>query len=58
MEELTKTLLSVFSGGLAGSVLTLTAQAFARWCNRPRLVLVQYEHRPQCIGWQPMFRLA
>jgi len=52
MEESTKTLLSVFSGGLAGSILTLTVQAFVRWCNRPRLILVPYEHHT------PMYRLA
>jgi hypothetical protein len=52
MEESTKTILLVFSGGLAGAILTQIVQAVARWLRRPRLVLVQYEHRP------PMYRLA
>ena len=52
MEEPTKTLLLVGSGGLAGSVLTLFGQYFTRWWSRPRLVLLPYEHRP------PMYRLA
>jgi hypothetical protein len=52
MEESTKIILSIGSGGLAGAVLTLVVQAFIRWWNRPELVLLPYEHRA------PMYRLA
>jgi hypothetical protein len=52
MEESTKIILLLCSGGLAGAFFTLTVQVFIRWWNRPRLVLLPYEHRP------PMYRLA
>jgi hypothetical protein len=37
-------------GGLAGAVITILTQFAIRWWNRPRLVLLPYEHR------QPMYR--
>lgn len=52
IDETTRTVLLIGSGGLAGAMFTLAGQLLVRWLRRPRLMLLKYEQRA------PMYRLA